>query len=214
MKIVKPSCVVDFHYPAIGVIGGAPHLQQPVAFLERVARTCYKTEPKGDANRFVAKLAELGHHAMLEHCFASAQIVADRGVSHELVRHRLASFAQESTRWCNYSLERFDQEITVIEPPGLEGTIREQWIAAMTLAESVYMAMIKGGLKPQIARSVLPTCLKTEIWISANLREWMHIFKLRLAPDAHPQMREVMRLALPEFVRVVPVLFRQFEEEQ
>jgi thymidylate synthase (FAD) len=220
MKIVKQSALVCFHLPldpelnANPEFGGDVGMFAQVRFLEHVARTCYKSQPRGKPDEFVGGLARMHHDAMLEHCVATAFFVTDRGVSHELVRHRLASFAQESTRWCNYGKEKFGREITVIEPPGLEGVNREYWANSVGMAEIKYLSMVGNGVSPQIARSVLPNCLKTEIVVTANLREWMHIFELRLSKSAHPQMRELMGLALPEFVRVVPVLFKQFEDPE
>ena len=179
-------------------------------FLELVGRTCYKSENKiteGTAPMFIEMLKNRGHHAMLEHCTASVKFVCDRGVSHELVRHRLCAYAQESTRYCNYSKDKFDREISVIEPPGLSPEARRCWQRACGCAEDEYMRLIDMGVAPQIARSVLPTCLKTEIWCTANLREWMHIFKLRCAPEAHPQIRELMLQAQAIFAKEIPELF-------
>jgi thymidylate synthase (FAD) len=154
------------------------------------------------------------HDAMLEFGYATAYIVCDRGVTHELVRHRLASFAQESTRYCNYSKDKFDNEVSFIEPPFGDNTIaREQWVYACELAESFYLDILKCGTSPQIARSVLPTCLKTEITVGANLREWRHIFKMRCATSAHPQMRELMLPALYIFYKKIPYLYKDLYEQ-
>jgi thymidylate synthase (FAD) len=125
----------------------------------------------------------------------------------ELTRHRLCSFSVESTRFCNYNKEKFGKEISVIEPPELVGVNREHWINTVSLAETMYLAMIENGVSAQIARSVLPLCLKTEIWCMANLREWMHIFELRCASAAHPQMREVMLQAQRIFADKIPEMF-------
>lgn len=206
MKIVTPSVEVYFHYPHKA--GGGQI--EPQVFLELVGRTCYKSEDKitgESAPKFIAMLNKRGHHAMLEHCSASVKFVCDRGVSHELVRHRLCAFGQISTRYCNYAKEKFDREISVIEPPGLSAEARRCWQRSCGCAEDEYMRLIELGMSPQIARSVLPTCLMTEIWCTANLREWMHIFKLRCAPEAHPQMRELMLQAQKVFAEKIPELF-------
>lgn len=206
MKIVQPSIEVYFHHPH--TLGGG--MIDAKVFLELVGRTCYKSENKiteGTAPMFIEMLKNRGHHAMLEHCTASVKFVCDRGVSHELVRHRLCAYAQESTRYCNYSKDKFDREISVIEPPGLSPEARRCWQRACGCAEDEYMRLIDMGVAPQIARSVLPTCLKTEIWCTANLREWMHIFKLRCAPEAHPQIRELMLQAQAIFAKEIPELF-------
>jgi len=224
MKIIEPSTKVVFHYPILpenvdctnmdGSIDDANfqanHLER---FLESAGRTCYKSEDhitSESARKFVQMLNRKGHKAMLEHCFASCKFITDRGVTHELVRHRVASYAQESTRYCNYGKDKFDNQISVIKPPGLDTEEKEQfWKSACLAAESVYMRLIEADTPPQIARSVLPTCTKTEIWCSANLREWQHIFSLRCSQQAHPQIREIMMIALRVFAKEVPSMFQQ-----
>jgi thymidylate synthase (FAD) len=164
--------------------------------IEEAGRTCYKSEDKiteTSAKDFVGMLVMRKHGAMLEFADATFRIITDRGISHEMVRHRLASFAQESTRYCNYSKDRFGKELTFIEPPGMDTLTRAYWVAACTFAENEYFSMLNSGAKPEIARSVLPTCIKTEIVMKANFREWLHFIELRTAPAAHPQIREIAR---------------------
>jgi len=212
MKIVKPSVEVYFHYPHTAE--GMPI--RPQEFLERVGRTCYKSEDKitnASAGKFIKMLYDRGHHAMLEHCTASVKFVTERGVTHELCRHRICALAQESTRYCAYNKDKFGGEITVMEPPGLSGDTRHEWETACVVAEGSYLRMLDRGVAPQIARSVLPTCLKTEIWVTANYREFAHIFTLRCSPQAHPQIREVMLLALEKFKDVVPEMFLSLWEK-
>lgn len=181
--------------------------------IEKVARTCYKSEDRiteGSAQKMVGNLISRGHEAMLEHGgLISVRFIVDRGVSHELVRHRIASFAQESTRYCNYSKEKFGKDLTFIQPCFWErGSIEyAAWEESMIAAETVYLNLINSGAQPQEARSVLPNSLKTEIVVSANPREWRAFFKLRVAEAAHPQMREVTRPLLDKFKELVPVLF-------
>lgn len=180
--------------------------------IERIARVCYKSEDKigdGTAEKMVKSLIERGHEAMLEHFSFSVKFTVDRGVSHEIVRHRLASFAQESTRFCNYGHEG---EITVIKPLFFEeGTERyARWRREMEYAESAYLALLRCGATPQEARSVLPNSLKTEVVMTANLREWRHFLKLRAVGTTgkpHPQMQEVAIPLLKELQRVIPVIF-------
>ena len=172
--------------------------------IERIARTCYKSEPRvpreGETaedvtKQFVSGLIKRGHEAMLEHSTLSVRFVCDRGVSHELVRHRMASFAQESTRYCNYSKQKFGSEVTFIVPCYLNdqnGDGGYEWTKAMLQCEESYFNLLNLGYSPQEARAVLPNSLKTEIVVTANYREWRHILKLRCAPDAHPQMKELM----------------------
>lgn len=179
--------------------------------IELAARTCYKSVNNGSiekTEKFVHGLIEREHEAMIEHAHVSIRVICDRGVSHEIVRHRVASYAQESTRYCNYSGDRFGNEITVIRPPFWEEGQWEYniWYAACRACEEAYMKLLELGATPQEARDVLPTSLKTEIVITMNFREWRHFFKLRCAPDAHPQMRQVALRILKLFREKVPIL--------
>lgn len=209
MKIVKPSAEVFFHYPYSNKKDKI-NLQK---FLERIGRICYKSEnliTEDSASKFITMLKERGHHAMLEHCVATVIFITDVGVTHEEVRHRLSSFAQESTRYCNYTKGKFDNQISAIKPPfkNKTGKAQDIWEELLKHCESAYRELLELGESPQIARSVLPKSLKTEIAHTANLREWMHIFNLRCSPQAHPQIKEIMLIALKEFVEEVPELFR------
>ena len=200
--------------------------------IEKIGRVCYKSEGKitedgESAKKFVKMLIDRGHEAMIEHSSLSVKFVVDRGVSHELVRHRIASFAQESTRYVNYSLEKFGNEINVIDirdginldnkMKNMDSdtilAIMNEWCLAMEDAEKHYMKMIELGSTPQIARSVLPNSTKTEITITANYREWRNFFKLRVPNTAHPQMREVTIPLLKELKRRLPIIFDDIEEE-
>lgn len=184
--------------------------------IERVARVCYKSEDKittGSAEKMVRGLVKRGHEAMLEHFSFSVKFTVDRGVSHELVRHRIASFAQESTRYCNYGHEK---EITVVEPYYFKDCQEDEpwkydsWADACRTAEADYLVLIEDGASPQEARAVLPNSLKTEIVVTANLREWRNIFKLRavgVTGKPHPQMLEVMVPLLEEVKKQIPVVF-------
>ncbi|MBS6064023.1 MAG: FAD-dependent thymidylate synthase [Peptostreptococcaceae bacterium] len=189
--------------------------------LEQVARTCYKSENKikeGSANKMVAALIRSNHEAMLEHASITIKFVVDRGISHELVRHRMASFAQESQRYCNYSKDEFGKEITFIIPYFLDYKSEgwNVWKNAMQEAEKTYFKMLELGFSPQQARAVLPNSTKTEIVMTANLREWRHFFKLRAADAtgaAHPQMKEVTIPLLAELKEMIPVIFDDIEVE-
>lgn len=155
------------------------------------------------------ELRRLGHEAVLEHFNITAKFICDRGVSHEIVRHRLASYCQESTRYCNYSKDGFGGEITVIRPnflvEGSEGW--QYWKEACQTAERRYFELLNWGCSPQEARAVLPNSLKTEVVMTANLREWRHFFKLRTASAAHPQMQEVAKMLLKQMREMVPGVF-------
>ena len=142
---------------------------------------------------------------MIEHASASFRIITDRGISHEIVRHRLASYAQESTRYCNYTKDKFENKITVICPPGLGENVA--WLYACEQAEQAYLRLVREGVKPEIARSVLPTCLKTEIVMTANFREWRHFISLRGGKGAHPQIREIARGCLNLLMGYAPNVF-------
>ena len=122
----------------------------------------------------------------------SIKLITDRGVTHELVRHRLASFSQESTRYCNYGKDKFGNQITVIKPVEISDELYDIWYKAMQEAEKFYFEMINKGATPQLARSVLPNSLKTEIVVTASIKEWKLIFELRCAMQAHPDIRYIM----------------------
>ena len=197
MRIVKQS--VAFEHPVDG--------EAILALIERAGRTCYKSECKitpDSSHAFVKRLMDSKHESVLEHASISVRIICDRGVSHEIVRHRIASYSQESTRYCNYGKA---DEITVIEPPGMTPEQKKCWEYAMDACESSYLMMLHHSTTPQIARSVLPNSLKTELVMTANLREWRHFFKLRTSKAAHPQMREIADAALWMFVAAIPVIF-------
>ncbi len=175
---------------------------------------CYKSEDKitddgKSARKFVQMIIDKGHEAMIEHSSLSVKFIVDRGVSHELVRHRIASFAQESTCYCNYAKDKFGNEITVIKPLFFtEGSEQyDFWEHAMENAELYYFNLLKSGATPQKARSVLPNSTKTKITITANYREWRNFFKLRTAEAAHPQMREVTIPLLAELKERLPIIF-------
>lgn len=180
--------------------------------IATAARTCYQSTGDNDA-QLVKRLVASGHDAMLEHATMTVRFTVDRGVSHELVRHRIASFAQESTRYCNYSKGKFGREITVVQPPWLEGVELGYWRNACEIAEKRYLCLIDEGVPPEIARGVLPTSLKTEIVVTANMREWRTVLKLRADKHAHPQMREVMIPLLDTLYQHMPELFGDIWEE-
>ena len=202
MKIINDD--VEFITP----IDGAAILKR----LEQCGRVCYKSEAKitdTSAPAFVAGIIKRGHEAVLEHCSFTVKFICDRGVSHEIVRHRVASYCQESTHYCNYSKEGFGSEITVIKPcflhPYTDGF--NLWEEGCLFAEQTYFNLLECGCSPQEARSVLPNSLKTEVVMTANIREWRHFLKLRCSPAAHPQMREVALILLDKLHSLIPVCF-------
>lgn len=218
MLLVKPS------FEILDEIDGEKILRS----IERAGRTCYKSEDRiteGSAVKFAGRILSLRHESVLEHEKVSVRIICDRGVSHEIVRHRLASYSQESTRYCDYI-----GDVTFVIPPWVniaEG--HYQFVAQIDAATAddpganiwAHHCMIcdatYGDLEllddwtPEKARSVLPNSLKTEIVMTANLREWRHFFKLRTAPAAHPQMREIAIPLLKRMRELIPVVFDDIE---
>lgn len=183
-----------------------------LSHLELAGRTCYKSEDKISENSSKTLLKALirsGHDSVLEHAGITVRFICDRGISHEIVRHRVASFSQESTRYANYAKEKFGHEITVIRPFFWkeDSEAYRQWEEAMEKTERTYLKLLEMGAKPQEARSVLPNSLKTDIVTTANIREWRHILNLRCAKASHPQIRQLMLPLLAEFHSKVPVLF-------
>jgi thymidylate synthase (FAD) len=208
LKIVPPS-----HR-----ILALPDKAAVLKMIERIGRTCYKSEDKmtlDSARDFVKRLVRSGHHSVIEHLGITVHFVCDRGISHELVRHRLASFSQESTRYANYSKDKFGKEISVIRPFFWDrsSALYAAWKQAMEQAEKAYLQLIGLGARPEEARTVLPNSLKTELIMTCNLREWRHIFDLRCSRAAHPQMRELLFPFLGELRERVPVLFDDLAEK-
>lgn len=202
MKIISPS------FEIIGTINGAEILKN----IERAGRTCYKSEDlitDDSAAKFVRRILKRGHESVIEHDKITVKIICDRGVSHEIVRHRIASYSQESTRYCNYAKDKFGNELTFIRPFFWEedGEKYALWCETMQSIETAYIQMLALGATPEEARSILPNSLKTEIIVTMNLRSWRHFFKLRTDTASHPQMREVACPLLEEFKRCVPVVF-------
>jgi thymidylate synthase (FAD) len=182
------------------------HTQDPLAQIERIARVCYKSAPKGNSESFVRSLIENHHDAMIEHAVASFLLVTDRGIGNEVERHRMASFAQESTRWCNYLKEKFGSELTFVNQPFRNISSFEIWIEFLEFAEKTYARLIENGELPEMARSVLPLCLKTEIVVTCNFREWRHIMSLRLGKTAHPMVRQLAGYVHQWFCENYPVI--------
>ncbi|KKL74939.1 hypothetical protein LCGC14_2059890 [marine sediment metagenome] len=213
MKIIKPS---------VKLVYITPNAEQ---LIEKAGRTCYKSESKitiKSSENFIKMIVKRGHESVLEHGVASLRFICDRGVTHEMVRHRIASYSQESTRYCNYS----SKDIEFIEPCfweakeaktrsgngcylfiNIDDSYYNTWLQTMEVCESAYKLLIKQGATPQEARSVLPNSLKTEIVMTTNFRSWRNFFGLRCAKDAHPQMQEVANMALDILRKECPTVF-------
>lgn len=208
MKTIKPFFVIE------SPISGDAILKH----IEKAGRTAYKSEDKitsDSASSFVNMIAGRGHFSVIEHYSITVRVICDRGVSHEIVRHRLASYTQESTRYCNYTKGKFDSEITVIEPCFWSNNDEKYaiWKTTIENIEKAYNELIDLGASPQEARSILPNSLKTEIVITMNLREWLHFFTLRTSRAAHPQMREIAIPLLKEFQKRIPIIFENVSAE-
>ena len=201
MQVIKPSIeIIDME-----------DYEKIVKKIERIGRVCYKSEGKiteDSAEKFIKGLLTRQHESVIEHENVTVRFVCDRGVTHEIVRHRIASYSQESTRYCNYSGDKFDNQITVIDlASGFQYDLSKEndkakyevWTKAMENAEQSYFRMLELGATPQEARSVLPNSLKTEIVVTMNLRSWRNFFRLRVDSHAHPQMREVATMLYEEF---------------
>lgn len=194
--------------------------------IAKVARTCYKSEDASTPDKdkaLVKRLIQSGHEAMIEHYSISVKFICDRGVSHELVRHRMASFAQESTRYCNYSKDKFGNELTFILPSwnytktaiykGLNNFDGDFFEEGLRQTEKCYFKLLELGWLPQQARSILPNAIKTEVNMTANLREWRHFFKLRCATAAHPDMRVLALDLLKQMYIAIPTVFEDLYKE-
>jgi len=209
MILVKPSYTIEALSPRAAIL----------TTLEHYGRTCYKSEDRitdGSASKFCKMLLDRNHLSVIEHESMTVRFVCDRGVTHEMVRHRLASFSQESTRYCNYK-----GGVTFVIPPWIDARegewtgeeVREArppnfcWLDSMLSAEEEYLNFLDQGWTPQQARCVLPNSTKSEIVMTANLREWIHVFNLRCSPAAHPQMRELMIPLRDEVAVYLPELF-------
>ena len=202
MKIIEPSVELAQNLDAAEIM----------RHIERAGRVCYKSESRisdTSAEKFISNIIKSGHESVIEHVSITFKIVCDRGVTHEIVRHRLASYSQMSTRYCDYSGDKFGGELSFIKPcfwnDGDENF--ELWRRAMQQAENFYLELRKNGARPEEARSILPNSLATEIFMTANLREWRHFLKLRTSPRAHPQMRQVALQIYKILSANLPVMF-------
>lgn len=216
MKVIKASTEIL----------NPENLKDVEKYIEKIGRVCYKSEDlitDESAQKFAKGIIKSGHETVIEHISVSVRFICDRGVSHELVRHRIASFSQESTRYCYYSKDKHENQITFIIPcfwKSKEGSTIKcphyfEWFDAMEKAEESYLRMIANGAQPQQARTVLPNSLKTEIVMTANLREWRHFFKLRALGTTgkpHPQMLELTIPLLMEFANLSPIIFGDLAE--
>lgn len=206
MKVIQPQVYIESDISE----------KDAIMLIERAGRVCYKSENKikrDSAETFIRGILKRGHESVIEHVSVTVRVICDRGVSHEIVRHRIASYSQESTRYCNYADDKFGNEITVIMPCFFndEDYMYSVWYNSCKRAEDAYNVLIDRGASPQEARSILPNSLKTEMFITMNLREWRHFFRLRCSPAAHPQMRQIANMILNQFKQLFPLFVEDIE---
>ena len=173
--------------------------------IERIGRVCYKSEHRitsSSAAPFVRNIITRGHESVLEHISITVRFITDRAIANELVRHRIAAYSQESTRYCNYK-----DKIEFIYPKNVSDKQLQLIMEACACAATTYQALIADGATPEVARDVLPLCTKTELIATYNLREWRHVLRLRTDKAAHPKMRELMQTLLQFFQGLVPIIF-------
>lgn len=196
MKIIPPKIKFRWLSPS------------PLEAIESAARTCYKSEQRispGSAEKLISFLIAHKHEAMLEHASASYKITCDRAIANEIVRHRLFSFAQESSRYVNYKNK--GAEFVDIRRKFKYNTSQLVWERVMEECSKAYNTLVREGESPELSRSVLPNSLKTELIVTGNFREWRHFLKLRTSKAAHPQMQEVAEMLLEDLKNRVSVIF-------
>lgn len=212
----RTDICTKFIHPSAEIVN-APARELILDKLNEFGRVCYKSnmpDTTEQKENFIRQLLDNGHHSVLEHISISVRFIIDRGLSHEIVRHRIASYSQESTRYCNYTQDRFQNEVQYIIPRTLELIEDKEplqiWEKSMVEATQAYFDLLDKGIKPEIARNVLPTSLKTELVMTANLREWLHYFQLRLVGvtgKPHPELVMINSKLLEEFKKAAPVVF-------
>ena len=208
MKIIEPRHDILTNIEALDIL----------QHIELCGRICYKSEGKIDDDSyrpFMNVILTRKHESVLEHFSISVKFITDRAVTHEIVRHRLAAYSQESQRYCNYSQDKYGNDVTFIKPNWCEeGSLQySMWKNSCETSEKIYLDLLKLGVKPENARSVLSNSTKTEIVMTANLREWRHVFKLRTSKQAHPDMQALMKPLLAEFQEKIPLIFEDINEE-
>ena len=192
--------------------------------LEKHIRVCYKSEDKINENsheKLISLIMQKQHHSVLEHCSISARIICDRGVSHEIVRHRIGAYSQESTRYCNYGKDKFggvtfiipshidmkEVEYEVLDGVSISNIDERFFLFALSVAEQHYLGLLEHGWTPQQARAVLPNATKTEIDVTYNLRQWRHFIQMRATEYAHPDMKVIADYIKLTLQRELPLIF-------
>lgn len=212
MKIVKPS---------FEILSGTSQdfIVDQLKIIELAGRNCYKSEDKiceGSHDKMIGMLRSKKHLSVLEHGNMTVRIIGSRGMSHQLVRHRIAAYSQESQRYCNYSKGKFDNEVVFVEPVGFDKwdeKVQESFNQGLLSAEKYYLELLDQGLKAEDARGVLPNQAKTEVVVTMNLRSWMHFFEMRCDKHAQTEIRFLAKGILKEFHKLMPVIFKELREK-
>ena len=202
--------IVEAQITQITPLNGRAMLKQ----IEEIARTCYRSEDKitadgKSAEQIVKALVNAGHWAMLEHATISMRYLSNIAAYKDLTRHRHGSYAIESTRWCSYNKGKFGSEIKFLDPVEIpKDSLKYQvWLNSMEQAETNYMNLASMGAKPDELSLVLPQSTAAEFVITANLREWNHIFRLRAVGHSRPCVQQIMQPTLAMFHKEIPIVF-------
>lgn len=208
---------IDIVPQSVEIVSSKEEIEFGLARIEKMGRICWQSEPKstgvGSPETFIRMLIGRHHESVLEHSSISVILVTDRAVTHQLVRHRLMSPSQESQRYCCYTKDKFGAKLTVVKPQGYDSyseDMRFKFEQACENAYRDYQYMLEEGCKPEEARRLLPSAAKSQIGITANIREWRHIFKERLNSAAEPQTRALV-LAIRKALSDYEYLFEDIE---
>lgn len=200
MKIIKPLIEVE-DYDGIKIMKN----------IERACRTCYRSEgmiTDDSYKRLLTNCLNRGHESVLEHEKITVRMTCDIGVYKDLTRHRFGSFSIESTRYCNYGKDKFDNEIKFIDPCNMdEKELFNEWYSACTEIEQRYLKMAELGATPDQMRMILPHSTAAQVTMTCNIREWRHILALRCSQAAHPSIQQILIPLLLKFKSTMPELF-------
>lgn len=205
MKIIEPLVEVE-NFDGLKIMKN----------IERACRTCYRSEDKITEDSYknlIKNCVNRGHESVLEHEKITVRLTCDIGVYKDLTRHRIASFSIESTRYCNYGKDKWDNQIKFIKPCNIEGDseLYSNWVGTMDFVEKEYIAMSKNGATPDQMRMILPHSTAAEVTMTANIREWKHIFELRCSKRVHPSVQQVMIPLLLYFKEKMPEIYESVE---
>lgn len=187
--------------------------------IEKCGRTCYQSyekESENSAEKMVQMLIKSGHESVLEHFSITVKMKTDVGAYKDITRHRAGTaFSIESTRFCNYSKDKFGNELTFIKPCNIEELtdLWNEWVGQMKETELSYRRMAELGAKPDQLRMILPHSTAAEVCMTANLRAWRHILRIRCHKAAHPSVQQIMKMVLFEFNKLLPEVFNDVAEE-